>query len=46
LLVLAWAPGALGKQPPTRTSTMGTAKTVVPSRLTPGEYFWHPELSP
>ena len=32
--------------PPKHTSTLGTAKTIMPSMLKPGEYAWHPELSP
>ena len=37
---------APGKTPPKHTSTLGTAKTVVPARLKPGEYLWVPEVSP
>src|SRR5512134_2547002 len=35
-----------GEAPPTNTSTLGTKKTIVPAKLKPGEYLWHPELSP
>jgi hypothetical protein len=37
---------ATGKAPPKHTSTLGTAKTVVPAKLKPGEYLWVPEVSP
>ena len=37
---------APGKTPPKHTSTLGTAKTVVPAKLKPGEYLWVPEVSP
>jgi hypothetical protein len=37
---------ATGKAPPKHTSTLGTARTVVPARLRPGEYLWVPEVSP
>ena len=37
---------AAGKAPPKHTSTLGTAKTIVPDKLKPGEYVWHPEVSP
>ena len=37
---------ATGKVPPKHTSTLGTAKTTVPAKLKPGEYFWFPEVSP
>ena len=38
---------ATGKTPPPKhTSTLGTAKTVVPAKLKPGEYLWVPEASP
>jgi hypothetical protein len=46
LLLAAPLPAATGKTPPKHTSTLGTAKTVVPARLKPGEYVWYPELSP
>jgi hypothetical protein len=47
LALLAIAPlPAAGKTPPKHTSTEGTARTVVPSKLETGEYVWHPELSP
>jgi hypothetical protein len=45
LLVASPLPAA-GKTPPKHTSTEGTARTVVPSKLEPGQYMWHPELSP
>ena len=32
--------------PPNHTSTLGTARTVVPGKLKPGEYLWVPEASP
>jgi hypothetical protein len=32
--------------PPKHTSTLGTAKTILPAELKPGEYAWHPEFSP
>lgn len=32
--------------PPKNTSTLGTAKTILPAELKPGEYAWHPEFSP
>ena len=35
-----------GQTPPKNTSTLGTAKTVLPGMLKPGEYAWHPEVSP
>jgi hypothetical protein len=37
---------ATGQTPPKHTSTLGTAKTIMPSMLKPGEYAWHPEFSP
>jgi hypothetical protein len=46
---LLQAPAGLaapGKTPPKHTSTLGTAKTVVPAKLKPGEYLWVPEVSP
>ena len=43
---LAMTTIATAKTPPKDTSTIGTAKTVVPSKLAPGEYVWHPEISP
>jgi len=51
LASVAWlllGPGlaAAGRAPPKNTSTPGTAKTVLPAQLKPGEYAWHPELSP
>lgn len=47
LALLVLQPGlAAAKTPPKNTSTLGTAKTVMPAMLKPGEYAWHPELSP
>ena len=48
LALLLALPGlaAAGQTPPKHTSTLGTAKTIMPSMLKPGEYAWHPELSP
>ena len=47
ILVLALPSfAAAGKAPPKHTSTLGTAKTIRPSKLKPGEYVWHPEISP
>jgi hypothetical protein len=46
LVATASPPVVHGKKPPKHTSTLGTAKTVVPANLKPGEYVWHPELSP
>ena len=46
LPLVAPPPAALCKTPPKHTSTLGTAKTQVPARLEPGEYLWHPEISP
>jgi hypothetical protein len=46
LALAASAPLALAKPPPKHTSTEGTARTAVPSKLETGEYSWHPELSP
>ena len=48
LTLLLTLPGhaAAGKAPPKHTSTLGTAKTIMPTKLKPGEYAWHPELSP
>jgi len=46
LLLLVCAMAAAGQTPPKHTSTMGTAKTILPSQLKPGEYAWHPEFSP
>ena len=40
------AMASAGQTPPKHTSTMGTAKTILPSQLKPGEYAWHPEFSP
>ena len=37
---------AAGQTPPKHTSTLGTAKTILPAELKPGEYAWHPEFSP
>ncbi len=37
---------AAGQTPPKNTSTLGTAKTILPAELKPGEYAWHPEFSP
>jgi L,D-transpeptidase catalytic domain len=37
---------ATGKAPPKHTSTLGTPRTVVPTKLKPGEYLWVPEVSP
>ncbi len=48
LALLLTLPGlaATNPAPPKHTSTLGTAKTVMPTKLKPGEYAWHPELSP
>ena len=46
LSLAAPPPAAVCKTPPKDTSTLGTAKTQVPARLEPGEYLWHPEVSP
>jgi hypothetical protein len=46
LLLLVSAMVSAGQTPPKNTSTMGTAKTILPSQLKPGEYAWHPEFSP
>jgi hypothetical protein len=48
LTLLLTLPGvaAAGKAPPKHTSTLGTKKTIVPAKLKPGEYVWHPEMSP
>ena len=40
------ATAAVAQTPPKNTSTLGTAKTILPAQLKPGEYAWHPELSP
>ena len=45
-LALSFAAPAAAKPPPKHTSTEGTARTVVPERLAPGEFVWHPEISP
>jgi hypothetical protein len=45
-LLLQPGPAAGAETPPKATSTLGTAKTVMPGLLKPGEYAWHPELSP
>jgi hypothetical protein len=48
-LALLQAPAgfaAKGKVPPKHTSTLGTAKTTLPSKLKLGEYLWVPEASP
>jgi hypothetical protein len=45
LLALS-ALAATAKTPPKHTSTPGIAKTILPAELKPGEYAWHPELSP
>jgi L,D-transpeptidase catalytic domain len=37
---------AAAQTPPKNTSTLGTAKTILPAELKPGEYAWHPEFSP
>jgi hypothetical protein len=46
LLCAVFAVASAGQTPPKHTSTLGTAKTILPSQLKPGEYAWHPELSP
>jgi len=47
LVLLVHQAGPVASQtPPSNTSTLGIAKTIVPSELKPGEYAWHPELSP
>jgi len=46
LLLLVSAQASAAQTPPKNTSTMGTAKTILPSQLKPGEYAWHPEFSP
>ncbi len=45
-LFLGLGTAALAQKPPKNTSTLGTAKTILPGKLKPGEYAWHPELSP
>ena len=45
-LLIALPLSAAAEPPPKDTSTEGTARTVVPSKLGVGEYMWHPELSP
>jgi hypothetical protein len=46
LLLTLPALAATGQTPPKHTSTLGTAKTIMPGELKPGEYAWHPEFSP
>jgi hypothetical protein len=46
LLLTLSAISAAGQTPPKHTSTLGTAKTILPAELKPGEYAWHPEFSP
>ncbi len=46
LLITLPAFAAAGQTPPKHTSTLGTAKTIMPAELKPGEYAWHPEFSP
>jgi lipoprotein-anchoring transpeptidase ErfK/SrfK len=46
LLLTLSASAAAGQTPPKNTSTLGTAKTILPAELKPGEYAWHPEFSP
>jgi hypothetical protein len=46
LLLTLPALAASGQTPPKHTSTLGTAKTIMPAELKPGEYAWHPEFSP
>ncbi len=46
LLLTLPALAAAGQTPPKHTSTLGTAKTIMPAELKPGEYAWHPEFSP
>jgi hypothetical protein len=46
LLLTLPALAAVGQTPPKHTSTLGTAKTIMPAELKPGEYAWHPEFSP
>jgi hypothetical protein len=48
LTIILAVPGlaATGKAPPKHTSTLGTAKTIAPTKLKPGEYLWLPEVSP
>jgi hypothetical protein len=46
LLFTLPALAASGQTPPKHTSTLGTAKSIMPGELKPGEYAWHPELSP
>ena len=45
-VLLATAVLAPAKPPPKHSSTLGTPRTVVPDKLAPGEYVWHPEISP
>jgi len=46
LLLTLYALAAAGQTPPRHTSTLGTAKKILPAELKPGEYAWHPEFSP
>ena len=46
LLLTLSVVAAVGQTPPKNTSTLGTAKTILPAKLKPGEYAWHPEFSP
>jgi hypothetical protein len=46
VLVMASSRSVHAKPPPKHTSTLGTARTVVPSALAPGEFVWLPEVSP
>src|SRR5688572_8716983 len=46
VLLAASTLAVAAKTPPKHTSTPGTAKTILPAELKPGEYAWHPELSP
>ena len=46
VVTMLFAPLGSAKTPPKHTSTLGTAKTIAPADLKPGEYAWHPEASP
>ena len=46
LLLALSGVAASGQTPPKHTSTLGTAKTIMPGELKPGEYAWRPDFSP
>lgn len=46
LLVVQPGLAEAAKAPPKHTSTLGTRKTIAPSKLRAGEFVWHPEVSP